>query len=175
VVVILIFFELLGFLFISSCALLFHYVDYFFKPNKFTDILSTNNDSIWENLKVVVLPIILWTFIELPAVSTNKNVLLATIIKLFITMALLFVIYYSSQVILKKKPPLLKGIAIYVASFIGSITAYMILSMKTVIDVNLIVTISILVIFIIIYLVLSLVPPKIFLFQDPDTKVYGKN
>jgi len=171
----LIFFELLGFLFIGSCALLFHYVDYFFKPNKFTDILSTNNDSIWENLKVVVLPILLWTFIKLPAVSSNKNVLLATCVQLFITMALLYVIYYSSQVLLKKKSPLLKGFAIYAGSLLGSITSYMILSMKTVIEVNLIVTISILIILTIIYVLLSLVPPKVFLFQDPDTQVYGKN
>lgn len=171
----LIFFELLGFLFISSCALLFHYVDYFFKPNKFTDILSTNNDSIWENLKVVVLPIILWTFIKLPAISTNKNVLLSTCIQIFITISLLFVIYYSLQVLLKKKSPLLKVIAIYVASFVGSFTSYMILSTHTILDVNLIVTVSVLIIFTIIYIILSLAPPKIFLFRDPNTQVYGKN
>lgn len=171
----LIFFELLGFLFIGSCALLFHYVDYFFKPNKFTDILSTNNDSIWENLKVVILPIILWAFIELPAISANKNILLAKCAQLFITMALLFVIYYSSQVLLKKKSPVIKGIAIYAGSLLGAFTSYMILSCNTLIAANLIVTVCVLVIFIIIYVILSLVPPKMFLFKDPNTEFYGKN
>ena len=123
----------------------------------------------------MILPIILWGFIELPAIYTNKNILIAKTTQIFITMALLFVVHYSSLVLLKKKSPVLKGLAIYIASLVGSLTSYMILSIRTLININLIVTIVVLITYLIIYILLSLIPPKIFLFKDPNSNSYGKN
>lgn len=168
-------FEILGFLFIGSCALLFHYVDEVFKPNKFTDLFSINNDSIWENLKVIILPIILWSFIELPYLKNNNNILIAKALQIFISIALIFVIYYGLQALINKKSPLLKGIAIYVASLISSLVSYMILSIDTIFSIPLLITIGVFILFIIIYCLLTYCPPKLSWFKDPNTDMYGKN
>ncbi len=168
-------FEILGFLFIGSCALLFHYVDEVFKPNKFTDLFSINNDSVWENLKVIVLPIIFWSFIELPYLKNNDNILIAKLLQIFVSIALLFIIYYSSQVLLKRKTPLLKGIAIYVSALISSLVSYMILSINTIFEVPLLITIGVFGFIIVVYCLLTTYPPKINFFRDPNTQVYGKN
>lgn len=170
----LIFFEALGFLFIFSTSMLFHYVDDLVKPNKFTDLLSINNDSIWENLKVVILPTILWTFIELPAIFKNNNLLIAKTSQILVSIALIFAIYYSARAIIKKDNKALKLISVFIATAVGALVSYLILSINTILVINTYITICILVGYIIIYILLTYIPPKIKLFKDNKKNIYGK-
>jgi len=170
----LIFFELLGFLFITSSTLLFHFVDDIFTPNKFTDLLSINNNSVFENLKTVILPIIFWTFIEIPSMANNDNILIAKTLQLFVAMSLIYVIYYGYQTLTSKSSLVTKTIAISFANLIGFIVSYFCLSIKTIIPINLTITMVVLLIYIGLYIVLCYHPPKIGFFKDPESHIYGK-
>ncbi len=171
----LIFFELLGFLFISSTALLFHYVDYIFKPNKLTDLLSINNNSIWENLKVVILPIIFWSIIEIPALYKNDNLLIAKTLQIIVSMAVIFIIYYSTKAIFKRSDMIIKSLAIYVGTFLGALSSYVALSIKPIFTIDVLITFITLIGYFVIYILLTYIPPKLGIFKDPDSEIYGIN
>ena len=96
------FFTIFGFFFICICSIIMNYIYDLFPINRLTMLLKPTFQSTWAEISATTLPIILWSFIELPVFGSNSNFLLAVVCNLFVSWSVLYVIRYGAKLFKKE-------------------------------------------------------------------------
>ena len=166
-----IFFVVFGFLFVSASSTFLNYLYDIFPINKLTNFLQPiDNRSIWNKINVTILPIIIWSLIEFPILGENGNFILSVIVNIVLSCAVIYEIKYSCMVFFNKENNTINLISIYVATLFGQAVTFMILKMKTFFTGNYLISIVLLTLLIIIYIIISIHPPKTSFFKVIEKK-----
>ena len=166
--------ELCGAVFTFAAGLLLYFCYKFSSGAVWAILFASVNKSIWESVKVFTMPYVFWTFIEIAMVRIplKRMVVVKTLgLYILLTGKILFFSVYSSAV---GRRPLFLHIAVSAAfiAIVFMITYKMIVSEAKAEGFFVVAAFSF-VLFLSMYLAFTVNPPKVNLFLDPDTQLYG--
>lgn len=164
----------IGFFVISILGTLLHFAYDFSGNNLFVAAFSAVNESVWEHLKIAVMPMFLWTFIEFITLKFRREnlwcSLLVKIITLVVTIPLL---YYAYTYIVGNNVLLIDILIFYFAIFLAQILGYKEINSKNVnIKYEEFSKYLVIIIFIM-FVLFTFLPPRIMLFKDEVKSTYG--
>lgn len=166
-----IFFTIFGFLFVSISSTFLNYIYDIFSINKITNFLvPIDNKSIWNKINITVLPVIIWSMIELPVLGDNGNFVIGVIMNIVISCAIIYEIKYSALVFFNKEGNFINLMAIYAATMLGQVMQFMILKMKPFFNGNYLISIIAMLVILLIYVLIRLYPPKTIFFKGNEKK-----
>ena len=162
-----------GFLFISIIGSILHFTYDLSNHNKYVSLLSAVNESVWEHMKLLVFPSLVWTLIEVPFISSNPNFLLAKCISLIVMVLLVPILFYSIKYIFKKSYLIVDILIFYVAVGIGQYLANIILNLDPVPSVYNYFSLIIMILIYGYFLIATILPGEGDIYVDPNTKKKG--
>jgi len=125
------FFTICGFLFVTISSTIINYIYDIFPINKITTFLKPLGKNFLNQINITLIPILLWSYIELPMLVTNKYFVLSIILNSFVSCIVIYIIKNSSYLINKKTENTVDGIAITFATLFGQLIQYLILLLGT--------------------------------------------
>lgn len=152
------FFTIFGIIFVSIFATVTNYLYEIFPINKITNIFSPLGNGIWHKINCLIIPTIIWGFIEIPVLGNLSFFWIAILLNILIQSSIMYVIKYSAY-LLNWQGNVLNLLSIYISSIIGFFLSYLIFMLSYSGNYMLI---SIIMLFLIlaIYLILLFFPPN---------------
>lgn len=166
--------SVVGFFVISIIGTLLHFTYEFSNQNLLVATFSAVNESVWEHLKIAIMPTFLWTIVELFILKYRPdNLWYSLILKVSTIMLSIIILFNISVLLLGSHNPIISVAIFYIAIMLGQIVGIKILYSKK-IDVKieelskyLVLTIFLLFVF------FTFLPPKANIFKDEVTQTYG--
>lgn len=166
--------EIWGAVFISLLGVLLHFVFDWTGQHCLMGAFSSVNESVWEHLKLVVVPTVIWLLIERKALKTEAhNFFLAKTTGLFAMPILIIILFYSYFAIWGNNILVLDIGIFFLAVAIGQFTSYKIMKAPELSQKYNKVSIVLSVILVAIFIIFTYCPPRFFLFRDPVSGGYG--
>lgn len=153
-----IFFMVTGFIFTIGLSIVLNYLYSIFSINKITKFLHPTDETIFNQISIPIIPIILWSFIELPILGNNNFFLVGLILNIFLTSSIIYIIKYGYKLISPKESNIVAIIAILVSTFFGFIINYLSLLIGK--DGDLLNSIIGLLVITAFYIIIKIFPPK---------------
>ena len=154
-----------GFLFVIGLSILLKNIYELFSINKFTKFISPTEKSIFNTIGIIIIPNILWAFIEFPLVASNYYYLLGFLLNIFVSMATIYVIEYGMTLI-KNNNSALSIVAIIIGSTFGFVVNYLCLLIGIYKEIKIQYSLLGLLLFIIIYIFIKIKPPENSIFKQ---------
>lgn len=154
------FFMISGFLFVSMASILFSFIYELFEVNEITSFIRPTNNSVYNNITISIIPLIIWTLIEMIVLSDNRLFALGFILNAFLNMSIIYVIRYGYKIITNKTSPIVDIISIIIAVLFGFLCNYLCLKVGAPYTINPLITIIIVAIFITVFVLIRKHPPK---------------
>ena len=168
--------ELIGALFIIIFGSLLHFTFDWFKNFWLVGIFSAVNESVWEHLKLAVIPAVVWLLIERRFIKIDlPNFTFAKVKGIFLMPILIIVIFYSYKALLGKNYLILDILTFVVAVLIGQLVSFWIMFWPPVKKIYNSIAVLLLILLVLSFVVFTFYPPRVFLFQDPISLDYGIN
>ena len=149
---------------------------YLYYPNIITSIISPVNESIWEHMKVLFTSILISGIIQKIIVKTKKlkieNICISNFIGALLSIPIFLIVFIPIYNIIGKNF-IITIILMLITIIISEYISYIFINKKNLNLENY--TILLAIITYIIFLILTLYPPKIKLFIDPINNTYGIN
>lgn len=165
---------IIGFFVISIVGTLLHFTFELSGKNVIVGMFSAVNESVWEHLKMGIMPVFLWTFIEFIGHKYRwENLWTSLFVKIITITLTIVVIYYGYTAILSTHNVILDIVLFYVAILLGQITGY-IISVSKRVNINVEEVSKLFVIFIfLLFMFFTFLPPRLELFKDEVTNTFG--
>lgn len=165
---------IIGFFAISLIGTLLHFAYEFFENCIIIAPFSAVNESIWEHLKIAVMPMFLWTFIEFITLKFRReNLWSSLLVKLVTVISFITVSYYTYTCLLGTHILWVDILIFFVAILIAQVLGYKeITSKKINIKYEEISKYLVIAIFLM-FVIFTFIPPRINLFKDEVTSTYG--
>lgn len=165
---------IIGFFVISILGTILHFTFEFSNNNILVAPFSAVNESVWEHLKIAVMPMFLWTFIEFVTLKFRRpNLWSSLLIKIFTVMGVITVFHYIYTSIFGAHSTWFSIAIFYIAILLAQIFGYKEITSK---DVNVkyeeIAKYLVIIIFLM-FVTFTFIPPKIGIFKDEVTSTYG--
>lgn len=154
------FFMISGYLFVVGLSIILNYLFELFPINKITKFLSPLEDTIFNNISVVIVPNMLWALIELVILGNNKYFLIGFLLNIFVSLCITYVIKYGYALIANKESNIVNIVAICFSCFFGFTCNHICLLIGTNTQINPIFSIIGILVFIVFYLLIKFFPPK---------------
>jgi hypothetical protein len=168
--------ELIGALFIIIFGSLLHFTFDWFKNFWLVGIFSAVNESVWEHLKLAVIPAVVWLLIEKRFIKIDlPNFTFAKVKSIFLMPILIIVIFYSYKALLGKNYLILDILTFVVAVLIGQLVSFWIMFWPPVKRIYNSIAVLLLILLVLSFVAFTFYPPRVFLFQDPISLGYGIN
>ncbi len=166
--------SIIGFFVIVFLGTLLHFAYDFFNNNLFIASFSAVNESVWEHLKIAVMPTFVWTIIELIVLKYRQdNLWSSLLLKIITIMSIITLGYYGYTYILEKHFLLIDILLFCIAILFGQIVAFKEIKAKKInINYEEISKYLVLIIFLM-FVFFTFLPPKLDLFKDEVTSTYG--
>ena len=110
-------FTIIGTIFTITLGIIFHFLYKLSNKNKILAYFVPINESVWEHIKLVIVPSLIWFIFELHHYPYNHNIWIAEYLKIFTMGFTITFLYYSYQKILKRNIFII-DIIIYIISVI---------------------------------------------------------
>lgn len=164
---------IIGFFFITIIGTLLHFTYDWSNHNKIAGLFSAVNESTWEHIKMALTSYFLWSFIDGFILGTNENYFLSKLVGLLTIITIIPVIFYGYKIFTKKAILVIDISTFFIAIFLAQLFSYLtFIYAYTPVLLKYFSVVSIIIIFGS-YLLLTILPLKNFIFQDPLTKRYG--
>lgn len=163
-----------GFIFVSILGTLCHF---FFKWSGYSiavGLFCPVNESVWEHLKLLFFPYLIWSAAEYKLIKENQGVIMSKALGAVTGMAAIVIFFYAYTAIAGKSIDILNILSFFIGVGAAFITDYLLIRSQrlsgAVYDrVGLAIFIAISALFII----FTFAPPFTPLFKDPITSTYG--
>lgn len=166
--------SIVGFFFIAILGTILHFTYEFSNFNLFVGCFSAVNESIWEHLKIAILPMILWTYIEFIILKYRQDNLWTSLIYKITTLILIVTIaFYLYTSILGKSIVVLDIFLFYLSIFVSQIVGYKKIKEKPVSIKKEEVNKYLVILIFILFILFTFIPPKFDIFKDAVTSTYG--
>ena len=167
---------LLSFLFTSIFGVVFHFAHKKFPKSLLVHIFCPVNESVWEHSKLTFSPMLIAGIFQIFALSpTYQNHYFAILVNIVVGIVLMPIIYYFVQSFLKKEVLWVSISIFYVVVVSAYLIEYLMLKDGATLLVPNLEVISLCFIFaiILLYAVLTFLPPRLGIFKDSVKKKYG--
>lgn len=165
--------ELYGFIFIVILGTLAHFIYDWSNHNKYLALLVAVNESVWEHMKLVVLPSLLWLLIEIPFIGSNSNFMIAKCVSLLTMLIFIPCAFYCYKAIFKKDSLLFDIIEFIVAIGLGQYLSYLILNINVLPKPLTFISLLIYIFIDGYFLIATLIPGDSFIYKDPRNNKVG--
>ena len=165
---------IIGFFVISIIGTLLHFLFKFSGKSMFLAPFSAVNESVWEHLKIAVMPVFIWTIIELFVLKYRPdNLWTALLTKILTNMFLIITLFYTSVAIIGIHTPIVSIAIFYVSIAISQVIGVKLMYMKKVnVNIEEVAKYIVLIIFLL-FILFTFLPPKANIFKDEVTQTYG--
>lgn len=164
---------LLGFFFISILGTISHFVYEWSGENSIIGAFFAVNESVWEHLKIAIIPAIVWMIITLISEKEKNNFFTANLFSFLTIMIVIIFGFYGYNFILQKDVLILDILLFYIAIALGQYVGYKIMNSKKLPKILEYISIILLILIFIAFIVFTYNPPKIEIFRDPINNGYG--
>lgn len=167
-------YSIIGFFVISIVGTLLHFTFDFFGKNLLLAPFSSVNESVWEHVKIAVMPVFFWTIFEFCEIMYRpKNLWTSLLVKILTIMFIIITTYYLYTYIIGTHILAVDIAIFYIAIFIAQMLGYKIATYGQV-DKNREEIYKYITIFLfIIFILFTFIPPRFELFKDETTDTYG--
>lgn len=166
--------EMLGVLFIFLLGSLMHFVYDWSGQLSFVGLFTPVNESVWEHLKLVLWPTLIYSIYEYISLKNDRNnFFTAKLLDICIAMVFIVVIFYSYTSIVGHSILFIDILTFLIAVILGQIISYKIMSSKKLSDFSEKSSFILIIIIIIIFMIFTFNPPHIPIFKDPTNGTYG--
>ncbi len=162
----------LGFVLITIIGCLLHFVYSWSGEKKWAAVFAAVNESVWEHLKIALMPMFVWAFIGIWVINVN-NYALGVFVAFMTIMIFIPTFFYSYTAITKRAILIVDIISFVIAIALSTLFAALIFNTGQVAPVWDILAIIGSVILGICFAILSFFPPHWIVFKDPITGKYG--
>lgn len=152
------FFTIAGFLFTVGLSIVLHYIYNIFSVNKITGFLNPQKDTIFNKISISIIPLLLWSFIEVPILGSNYYFILGLILNIFLTCSISYIIRYGYSLISNKENEILNILSITISLLFGFIVNYICLLLGK--EISLEVSVIGILIITVFYIIIKVFPPK---------------
>lgn len=168
-------YELVGMVFIIVLGSMLHFTFELSSGNPVVGAFSAVNESVWEHLKLVFWPALLFMFIEYMLLGKKmiNNFALAKTAGIYLAIAIIPVAFYSYTAITGESIFLLDIATFIFAVIIGQLLSYKLLAYKKLSEGFSRISLVLLVLLGIAFVLFTFYPPELIVFRDPVTGRYG--
>lgn len=164
---------ILAIIVISILGTLLHFTYDWSNHNKIVGLFSAVNESTWEHIKMTLTATFIYSIIDGIILGSNPNYFIAKLISLLAIIIIMPSIFYGYTSITKKPIVFIDISSFFITVIISQLLFYKILNMNELsYTLRYIGNIGTFIVFGL-YMVLTLLPIKNFIFKDPITKKYG--
>jgi hypothetical protein len=168
------FWQIVGFFFIFIAGTLFHFLYDWTGRFKFVGLISPINESVWEHLKLVLYPTILFGIFEYLALKgLANNYVAAKAVSIVVAILAIVIIFYSYTYVLGRHYLFLDILTFAIAIALGQYVSYLLLTAP---QLPLWVTSAsmwILLILILLFSAFTFYPPRLPIFKNGPDGSYG--
>ena len=169
----ILFFELAGIVFIIIFGSILHFTFEWSGSQAVVGVFSAVNESVWEHLKLGFWPAVVFALIEFKYLKSTNKFLFAKTLGIYLIPVVIMVIFYSYTAILGESIFVIDILSFVIAVIVGQLVSYRLLTWKTV-PYNLDkVSLVALILLGLAFVLFTLYPPQLPMFQDPITGEYG--
>lgn len=154
------FFMISGYFFVVGLSIILNYLYEIFPINKVTKFLKPLEDSIFNQIGIVIIPNILWSFIEVILLGKNYYFVLGFLLNIFVSLCIMYVIKYGYKLISDNNNNIVNIIAILFASFFGFFCNYICLLIGVNKNINILYSIMGIIITTAFYVFIRFYPPN---------------
>lgn len=166
--------SIIGFFVISILGTILHFTFEIFDKNIIVGIFSSVNESVFEHLKIAIIPCLIWTFIEFITLEFRPpNLWISLIYKLIAICVIIVGIFYLYTGILGTNVAFIDISLFYLAILFSQIISYKKEISEKVSKKTEEISKYIIIIFCILIVLFTFCPPKIGLFKDNVKSTYG--
>ncbi len=166
--------SVIGFVFVSVLGTLGHFLYKWSGYNLLIGLFFPVNESVWEHLKLLFFPYLIWTIIQYFLQDKKCEIIIAKSIGAIAGMLSIVMFFYTYTGISGKTIDILNVISFFIGVIIAFAVDYLIIKFKKLNNPKLsIVGIIIFIIICAMFVTFTVVPPLIPLFKDPQTATYG--
>ncbi len=167
-------YSIIGFIIVSIAGSISHFVFEWSNYNTIAGAFFPVNESVWEHLKLIFFPYLIWSIVQYFLLKKENGVLISKSIGVLSGMLAIVIFYYTYTGITGKSIDILNILSF----FIGVSTAfivdyYLIKSNKLNKDIYNTIAIAVFIIIGALFFIFTYEPPLIPLFKDPINSTYG--
>lgn len=168
-------YELFGILFIIALGSMLHFTFELSGGSPLVGVFSAVNESVWEHLKLVFWPALLFMFTEYMPLRKRMigDFALAKTAGIYLAIIIIPVIFYSYTAITGKSIFLVDISGFVVAVIVGQLSSYKLLTHKRLSESFNRISLVFLVLLGIAFVLFTFYPPQLIVFRDPVTGQYG--
>ena len=168
------FWQFVGFVFTSVVGTLLHFLYEWTGESVIVGLFSAVNESIFEHMKLLFFPMLLFAFIEAKHIGEEyDNFWCAKLVGILVGVGLIPVIYYTYTGIFGVNADWFNIIIFFITAAISYMVETRIMESGRCSFIQPNLAKFILIIIAAVFIVLTFFPPKIPLFEDPITAIYG--
>ena len=168
------FWQFVGFVFTSVVGTLLHFLYEWTGESVIVGLFSAVNESIFEHMKLLFFPMLLFAFIEAKYIGEEyDNFWCAKLVGILVGVGLIPVIYYTYTGIFGVNADWFNIIIFFITAAISYMVETRIMESGRCSFIQPNLAKFILIIIAAIFIVFTFFPPKIPLFEDPITAIYG--
>ncbi len=158
------FFTLTGLIFSISASIIIYNIYEVYPINKVTLFLKPNEETIFNRISTSVLPILIWSILEIPLLGHNNLFLIGLILNILLNNSINYIIHYGSELISENEEKIIPIITIFIANIVGYLINYLTLFIGGFGNViNSVIGVSLL---FILYILIKVLKPNIFIFKN---------
>ena len=166
--------ELIGIVFVVVLGSIFHFV---FEWLNFWPPIGgffPVNESVWEHLKLVYWPIVIFSIIEyFPLKKKANNCLLAKFLAIIVACLTIVIFFYAYTAILGEDLLIFDILSFVLGIVLGFLVSYKILTLKELPQWSMVISLISLILVGFIFILFTYYPPELPIFQDPISGLYG--
>ncbi len=168
----LIYWQVAGFIFVCISGVILHFLYDFTNQNVLVVLFSPVNESIWEHLKLLFFPMIVFAFVEKRYIKIEcKRFFCAKFFGIILGLSLIPVMYYTINGVFGTTPDWVNIAIFFIVTAISFFSETKLLKSEYIsCDSS---AIILLIAIVVLFVVWTFDPPRIPLFEDPITKSYG--
>lgn len=166
--------SVVGFFVISIIGTILHFTFDLSNGNFIVATFSAVNESVWEHLKIAVMPIFIWTIIELFILKYRPDNLWTSLLAKIVTnMVLIVILFYISLLITKTHSVIISILIFYFSIFIGQVIGAIVINGRKVkVTIEEVSKYAVIFLFLL-FVFFTFLPPKADIFKDEVTQTYG--
>lgn len=166
--------EIIGSIFCVIAGTLLHFVYEWSDKAVWSILFGSVNESVWEHVKIFSLPYIVWAIIEMAKIKLPiKKFVVSKTIGLYFLILSVILFFYIYSGILGRSFLIVDIISIVVWVFLAHLISYKLLTSNLNLSQWFTIACFMILLFLAMFFTFTVSPPKIDLFRDPLTGLYG--
>lgn len=166
--------EIIGFIFTCVIGTISHFIFEWSSYSKIFALFCPVNESVWEHLKLLFFPYLIWSVMTYYSAERKKELLPAKLIGAVSGMGLIVIFFYTYTGITGKMSAFLNVLSFFIGVLIAFLIDYLVIKsgkMQSALFCN--ISIGLFAGICIVFFIFTFVPPFIPLFKDPINLNYG--